>query len=201
MMVSKGDLEACEDDSEQAPLEVDPHNNQRSRMGSFFTMSFAVMVAALVLVTWGYPFQGDRSGINFKDMADTGRRLSMEDQWYVSPENDPIPVSIRLMHSSIMDGYPSCEALTADIFNASALIANEAIKEHAKEWYRQYSGHIRSYRMRSGSAPPEKSLDGGMVREDSYETNNQESGVGQSKVCILIPYILSFSTSHMLPSP
>ena len=131
MMVSKGDLEACEDNSEQAPLEVDPHNNQRSRMGSFFTMSFAVyvMVAALVLVTWGYPFQGDRSGINFQDVADTGRRLSMEDQWYVSPENDPIPVSIRLMHSSAMDGYPSGDEGCDTIFRNAIKNAIDASRE------------------------------------------------------------------------
>ena len=113
-------------------------------------------------------------------------------QWYIAPPNDPIPASIRLIDPSVMDGYPAgeegCIALTEDIYNASAILANEFIKRNAQYGRRRFDTH--RYRI-SGGAPSAEDTAGGDEKsggkkgEDAYGTNNQETGVGECVLCVV----------------
>jgi len=190
------------------PMEIiaqEPPMRKGKRNSCLPTMGLVMIVVAIIaLVLCGsHGMQhvqengsGSLSGQGREKVAKSNRVITMSpmekksidegEKWYVSPADDPIPVSIRLMQPSVMNVYPDgeegCVALTADIYNASAILANEVIKRNVRYWH-HHRRRSRRHRERRASPRTEAATknnaegDGG---EDAYGTNNQETGVGQS---------------------
>lgn len=110
---------------------------------------------------------------------------------YVSSPNDPIPTSLRLIDDPlVIKGYPSgeegCQALTDDIYNVSAILANKIILSNAKQvgggGVYPRSGSKGMTRSSSYRSPPYSSQHRMRITESSYETNNQEAGVDEADI-------------------
>ena len=111
-----------------------------------------------------------------------------EQQVYVSSPNDPISTSLRLIGDPlVMKGYPAgeegCKALTDDIYNASAILANTIILKNANQGVggREYRGSTsRSSPSMPGS--PSLSVSEMRISESSYDPNNQETDVEEADI-------------------
>lgn len=110
---------------------------------------------------------------------------------YTSSPNDPIPTSLRLIHDPTltMKGYPAgedgCNALTNDIYNASAILANRIILSNANQvggggvgfYESSDSKGITRFSSRPSSSRPEA-----RITDTSYETNTQEDDVDEADI-------------------
>ena len=114
---------------------------------------------------------------------------------YKSSPNDPIATSLRLIDDPtlIMKGYPAgeegCNALTNDIYNASAILANRIILSNAQQvvdggggwgYYSSDSkGMVRSRSPSFSSSSSEMTM---RITDTSYVSNNQEDDVDEADI-------------------
>lgn len=124
------------------------------------------------------------------------RRQPTNNNIYTSSPNDPISTSLRLIHdpTSIMEGYPAgvegCNALTNDIYNASAILANRIILSNANQvggggsWGYYESSSSDSTSMVRGSSPTfsSSSVPTTRITDSSYVANNQEDDVDEADI-------------------
>lgn len=155
-----------------------------------YILGIALVLAIVFIIVLGVYLIHD-SG-NESDAAPGHRRMNTsplplaparKQHSYMSSPTDPIPTSLRLIDDPlIIRGYPSgeegCQALTDDIYNASAILANEIIKSNVEQGgddgaYPKGTGRSYSY------SSHEKIK---VVSESSYETNNQEAGVDEADI-------------------
>jgi len=162
----------------------------RAKNMKSYILGIALVLAIVFIIVLGVYLIHD-SG-NESDAAPGHRRMNTsplplaparKQHSYMSSPTDPIPTSLRLIDDPlIIRGYPSgeegCQALTDDIYNASAILANEIIKSNVEQ-----GGDDGAYPKGTGRSYPYSSHEKiKVVSESSYETNNQEAGVDEADI-------------------